>query len=98
MDITITKSKNKNKKYDAIIDGKKKVSFGDNRYEDFTQHKDDKRKELYIKRHSNEDHSKSNIASPAFMSRWILWHKPTLKGSIDDINKKYKDVNVKLKT
>jgi len=28
MDIVISKSTNKSKKYDAVIDGKKKISFG----------------------------------------------------------------------
>ena len=38
------------KKYTAII-GKKSIHFGAAGYEDYTIHKDDKRKELYIKRH-----------------------------------------------
>ena len=40
------------------------------------------RKKTYISRHSNGDHSKSNINSPAFMSRWLLWNNPTLNKSI----------------
>ena len=86
MEVIITKSSNKNTKFDANVDGKK-ISFGDNRYEDFTMHKNEKRKQNYISRHSNEDHSKSNIASPAFMSRWVLWHMPTIESSIADLNK-----------
>ena len=58
MDITITKSKNKDKKFDAIIDGKKRISFGDSNYSDFTKHKDEDRKQRYIDRHSNEDQTK----------------------------------------
>ena len=94
MEVVISKSTNKNKKFDAFIDGKK-ISFGDNRYEDFTMHKNEKRKQNYISRHSKEDHSKSNIASPAFMSRWILWHLPTIESSIADLNNKYKDIKFK---
>ena len=98
MDITITKSKNKDKTFDAIIHGKKRISFGDSNYKDFTQHKDPERKKNYINRHGNEDQTKKNIASPAYMSRWITWNKPTIEASISDLNKKYKDVKFKYKS
>ena len=47
------KSKAKNKKYSVYVmkDGKKKlIHFGDSRYLDFTQHKDEKRRKSYLKR------------------------------------------------
>jgi hypothetical protein len=97
MEVVITKSSKKSKKYDAVINGSKTISFGDSSYQDYTKHKDPQRKEAYIARHSKEDWSKSNIASPAWMSRYILWEKPTLKGAIDNANKKYKDVKFILK-
>ena len=97
MEIVNSSSTNKNKKYDAVIDGKKKISFGASGYSDFTKHQDSLRRDSYIKRHSKEDWSKSNIASPAWMSRYILWEKPTLKGAVDNANKKYKDVRFILK-
>ena len=98
MEVVISKSNNKNKKYKAEIDGKKTVHFGDDRYKDFTQHKDPKRKENYISRHAkNEDWSKSNIASAGFMSRHVLWEKPTIQKSIDNLNNKYKNVKFKYK-
>ena len=96
MEVVISPSKNKNKKFMAEVNGKK-IHFGDNRYQDYTMHKDNKRKENYINRHSGEDWSISNIASPAFMSRYILWEKPTIKGAIDNLNSKYKNVKFKLK-
>ncbi len=46
-------SKSKNKKFSIYImkDGKKKlINFGDSRYEDYTQHKDEKRRQSYLKR------------------------------------------------
>ena len=46
-------SKAKNKKFSVIImkDGKKKlINFGDARYLDYTQHKDEKRRQAYLKR------------------------------------------------
>ena len=63
----------------------------------FTTHNDPKRRDKYIARTSEQDHSKQNIASPAWMSRFILWEKPTLKGAVESANKKYKDINIKLK-
>ena len=97
MEVVITKSKKPDKKYDAVIDGKKKISFGASGYSDFTKHQDLLRRDSYIKRHSKEDWSKSNIASPAWMSRYILWEKPTLKSAVDNANKKYKDIKFILK-
>ena len=79
MDVVISKSKNSSKKFDATINCKKKISFGDSNYSDFTKHKDTDRKEAYITGHSKEDWSKSNIASPAWVGRFILWENQHLK-------------------
>ena len=97
MDIIISSSTNINKKYKAVIDGKKTVHFGHSSYEDFATHNDPKRRDNYIARTSKQDHSKQNIASPAWMSRFILWEKPTLKGAVESANKKCKDINMKIK-
>ena len=51
MEIVITPSSNRNKKFDARIDGSKTISFGDSSYQDYTKHKDKDRKEAYIARH-----------------------------------------------
>jgi len=98
MEIIIKKSHTPKKKYDAVINGTKTVSFGASGYSDYTINKDDKRKENYIKRHSNENWSKSNIASPAWMSRYLLWDKKTLPDAVRTTNNKYKDVKFKLKS
>lgn len=42
-------SDRKYSKYYVVYDGKK-IHFGDSRYEDFTTHKDEKRRERYLKR------------------------------------------------
>ena len=44
-EIVISKSSNKNKKYDARIDGRKTISFGAAGMSDYTIHKDDERKQ-----------------------------------------------------
>ena len=55
-EVILKKSSNPRKKYDAVIDGKKTVSFGATGYSDFTKHKDEERKKNYIDRHrKNED-------------------------------------------
>ena len=98
MEVVITPSKNKNKKFDAVIDGKKTVSFGASGYSDYTKHKDNDRKNKYIDRHkSNEDWTKSGIRTAGFYSKHILWNKPTIESSLNDLNKKYKDINFKYK-
>ena len=44
MEIVISSSTNKNKKYDAVIDGKNTTSFGASGYSDFTKRGDTDRK------------------------------------------------------
>ena len=98
MDIVISKSKKPDKKYDARVDGTKTVSFGQKGASDFTKHKNTDRKERYIDRHKkNEDWTKSGVKTAGFYSKHVLWNKPTLKESIDDINKRFKNLNIKMK-
>ena len=95
-EIIITKSKNKDKKYDARIDGKRTVSFGSAQHSDFTKHKDPERKQRYIDRHKKNENW-SDPTTAGYLSRWILWAKPTIEESIKDLNKRNKNVNFKLK-
>ena len=97
IEIVIQKSHNPKKKYDAILNGSKTISFGAVGYEDYTIHKDEKRKQNYIKRHSNEDWSRNNLESPAWMSRYILWENKTLTEAIKHANTMYRDVKFQLK-
>ena len=93
MEVIIKKSSNPKKKFVAVIDGNKSIHFGQAGASDYTIHKNDERKQLYIKRHSkNEDWN--NIKSGGFYARWVLWNKKTLKESISDINKRF---NIKAK-
>ena len=39
----------------------------------------------------------SGVKTAGFWSKNVLWNKPTLKSSVDDINKKFKSLNVKMK-
>ena len=74
-DIQLYLSPEKNKKY-SVFDpiNKKLVHFGDIRYEDFTKHKDDIRRESYLKRANNiKGDWKNNIYSPNNLSINLLW-------------------------
>ena len=96
MQVVIQKSKRTDKKFDAVIDGKKTIPFGQKGASDYTIHRDPERKYRYINRHKpREDWTDPRTAG--FYSRFVLWNKPTLKQSVDDLNKKYKNINFLLK-
>ena len=98
MEVIISKSKKPDKKYDARTDGSKTVGFGQKGASDFTKHKNTDRKEAYIARHKkNENHGISGVKTAGFWAANALWNKPTLKESIDDINKRFKILNIKMK-
>jgi hypothetical protein len=64
--------------------------FGANGYSDFTIHKDEARKQRYINRHkTNANWSKYGIDTAGFWSRWLLWNKPTIKESYNDIKRRF---------
>jgi hypothetical protein len=83
------KSDKPEKKYYIITNtGKKKVYFGSSDYQDFTQHKDEVRKNAYIQRHQKrEDWNDPDTAG--FWSRWLLWNKPSIRASYEDIKKNH---------
>ena len=86
--IHLDKSKSKSK-------SKKTIHFGAKDYSDYTKHKDPERKERYITRHKKKENwTKSGIESAGFWSRWILWNKPSFKGSITDTEKRF-NINIR---
>jgi len=91
MKLSIEKGTAKNKKWKAIFydDKGKKIKttqFGDNRYEDYTQHKDKERRDKYRSRHT-KDLEKGNYMNAGYLSYYILWGAST---SIKENIKKYK--------
>jgi len=75
--MVVEKGTGKNKKLKAIFyddQGKKikTVQFGDSRYEDYTQHKDKKRRSKYRDRHK-KDLEKGDYMSAGYLSYYILW-------------------------
>ena len=88
------KSKNKSKKFDVIIDNKKKISFGDAKYQSYPEHKDEIRKQRYILRHEKRENW-SYPMNAGFWSRWLLWNEPTIEKSLADIKMRFPIMNVK---
>jgi hypothetical protein len=95
LEIVITKSKTKDKKYDAIIDGKKTIHFGAKGYSDFTIHKDEERKDRYINRHKKTENW-NDPKTAGFYAKNILWNKKSVKASVEDTNKRFKNIHIKL--
>jgi len=95
MNIIIKPSNKPDKKYDAIIGGKKTISFGQAGASDFTKHKDKDRKERYLARHKNDNYN--NPLYPSFYSNNLLWNKPTITESVRDTNRRFKNINIKLR-
>ena len=73
-DVTILPSTRKNKIFKVQNPDNKYVHFGDNRYEDLTQHKDKDRQQKYLNRSSKiKGNWKDNKYSPNNLSINILW-------------------------
>ena len=93
MKVVISPSSNPKKKYMAVFSESPKfktktIHFGSAGMSDFTKHKDKERKQRYLDRHKkNENWSDPTTAGA--LSRWILWNKPTLRGSIADYKKRF---------
>jgi hypothetical protein len=84
------KSDRKDKKYFIITNEGNKVYFGDSKYSDYTTHNDETRKKNYITRHKKrETWTKDGINTPGFWSRWLLWNKPSIYESYEDIKENY---------
>ncbi len=66
------------KKWTAVFDDGKRVSFGAAGYEDYTQHHDKERRRLYRLRHEKD--LKGDHRTPGYLSMFVLW------GDSTDIN------------
>ena len=91
--IQLLKSKVSGKKYTAIFYDEKRskiktLHFGAAGMQSFYEHKDEERKQRYIARHSANENWNDYMSSGS-LSRWILWHKPTLSASYNDYIKKF---------
>ena len=96
MDIVISKSNKPQKKFQAVIDGRKTVHFGQSGASDFTKHNDTERKQRYIDRHKKRENWQDPTTA-GFWSKHLLWNKETIKDSIKDLDNRYKSLNIKYK-
>jgi hypothetical protein len=65
-----------------------KVKFGALHYDDFTKSQNVKKKEDYIARHRVRENWDDPL-KPGTLSRFLLWHKPTLKESLEDYLRRF---------
>ena len=73
-DVDLYLSSSKNKKYMVFDEQGKKIHFGSILYEDYTKHKDKKRRLNYLKRASNiKGNWRQNPFSPNMLSIILLW-------------------------
>jgi hypothetical protein len=91
--IQLLKSKVSGKKYTAIFYDEKRskiktVHFGAAGMIDFTKHKDEEGKQRYLNRHSANE-KWNDYMTAGSLSRWILWHKPSVSASYNDYIKKF---------
>ncbi len=91
---TLRRSHRPDKKWDAVFqypDGHTKTTpFGARGMSDYTKHKDVTRRARYLKRHSGMGENWNDPTTPGALSRWVLWNKPTLRGSIKDFKSRFK--------
>ena len=79
-------SNRKNKRFVAIINGKK-YHFGLKNGSTYIDHKDKKKRENYIKRHEvRENWNEVNAGS---LSRYLLWNSTSLEKNIKDYIKRF---------
>lgn len=83
-------------KYYIITSSGKRVYFGQQGYNDYIiynknegKERADKMKKAYIARHSKMGENWNNINTAGFWSRWLLWNKPTIQASYNDIKKRF---------
>lgn len=88
--VSITRSSKNDKKFMAKfeIHGRNRViHFGARGMSDFTKHKDVTRRNRYISRH-RKDLATRDPMRAGYLSMFILWNKPSLRGSIADYRRR----------
>lgn len=93
MYVQLDKSDREGKKYKAVFydNNRKKIMtthFGAKGYQDYTQHQDDERKQLYINRHEKNENF-NDYMSAGSLARWLLWNKKSISASYNDYIKRF---------
>ena len=90
MEYILQRSEKKGKKWNITTLRGKSIHIGARGYQDYTEHKDKERKLRYLKRHfKRENWGPSGKETAGFWSRWLLWNKPSMSESIDNIEKRF---------
>jgi hypothetical protein len=92
--ISVEQSSDPKKKLDVKIETDKgrmrTIRIGQKGASDFTQHRMQGRKNLYLSRHqAREDWTKDGVLTAGFWARWLLWNKETLQESIRDVKSRF---------
>lgn len=89
----LVKSDREGKKYKIVFYDKdrkklKTTHFGSSNMSDYTKHKDDERKKLYLARHKKNENW-NNYMTPGSLSRWVLWEYKSLHEAIRKYKQKF---------
>jgi hypothetical protein len=82
-------STRRDKRFMAIFHDNTTIHFGSKNGETYIDHKDDLKRENYIKRHRELNEDWSNPYSAGTLSRYILWEKPNLRDAIKNFKRKF---------
>lgn len=74
-------------KYMAMFNDGTTTKFGARGYEDYTIHKDKRRRQRYILRHG-KDLSTNDPTRAGYLSMFLLWNKPDLNQSLRDYKRR----------
>ena len=76
-------------KYVAVFENGRRVKFGAQGYEDYTMHRDEKRREAYRARH-RKDLDTNDPYRPGYLSYYILWGDSTsIRQNLADYNRRF---------
>ena len=94
--IDIKKSKDPEKKYDAIFKHKKSgkdkiIPFGNKKIKDFTEHRDVGLKTIYDSKNKKPH---TNLMSVSALNKYILWNKNSIESSVRDYKKYLKGIKL----
>ena len=86
--VSLKPSSRDNKRYEIIFsEPKKTIHFGAKNSNTFLDHKNEKLKSNYIKRHqANEDWTRVNAGS---LSRYLLWEEKSIYNNLKDYLDKF---------
>lgn len=84
----LSRSPKPEKKYRAHFSDGTHTDFGARGMSDFTKHRDESRRQRYLKRHSRNENWR-NKKSAGALSRYILWNKPSLRASLADYRRRF---------